>query len=62
MITLETERLAYSIDEFCRLVGVSRAFWYQMPEADKPRSVKRGQRVLIPADVVKEWLGTNVAA
>lgn len=62
MDTLETGRLAYSIEEFCRQIGVSRTYWYELPETEKPRSVKRGRRVLIPAEAAREWLGTNVAA
>jgi excisionase family DNA binding protein len=54
------ERLAYSINEFCRLVGVSRTYFYELPEAEKPRLIKRGRRVFIPVEAAREWL--SVAA
>lgn len=60
--TVQLNRLAYSISEFCTLVGVSRSYFYSLPETAKPRSIKRGGRTLIPADAVREWLSTSGAA
>jgi hypothetical protein len=58
-----TERLAYNIAEFCDLAGVSRSFFYSLPEVDKPRMTKRGGRWLIPVDAAREWVsGSAVAA
>jgi excisionase family DNA binding protein len=56
------ERLAYNVDEFCRLVGISRGFFYKLPPEQRPREVRRGTRVLISAEAVKEWLRDGVAA
>ena len=56
---MSNSRLAYSISEFCELVGVSRSFFYTLSDESKPRSVKRGGRTLIPADAVQEWLSTE---
>ncbi len=56
------ERLAYSVDEFCESVGVSRSFYYAMSDAEKPRSIKRGRRIIIPADAVKAWLAGGEVA
>jgi excisionase family DNA binding protein len=53
------ERLAYSISEFCLLVGVSRSYFYALPDTAKPQMVKRGRRCLIPADAVKGWLRSD---
>jgi excisionase family DNA binding protein len=55
------ERLAYSISEFCALVGVSRAFFYTLPEDQRPREVRRGGRRLISADAARDWLRSDVA-
>jgi excisionase family DNA binding protein len=50
------ERLAYSISEFCSLVGVSRSFFYTLPEAHRPRMIRVGGRNLIPAEATHKWL------
>jgi excisionase family DNA binding protein len=60
--TNPTERLAYSINEFCKMVGVSRTYFYELPDTDKPRIVKRGRRVFIPADAAREWLSPSEVA
>lgn len=56
------DRLAYSISEFCELVGVSRNYYYTLSESARPRSLKIGGRTLIPADAINEWLKTSGAA
>jgi excisionase family DNA binding protein len=61
-INEKSERLAYSINEFCRMVGVSRTYFYELPEAQKPRTIKRGRRVFIPADAAREWLSPSAIA
>jgi excisionase family DNA binding protein len=60
--TPAAERLAYSISEFCALVGVSRSYFYTLPVDQRPREVRRGGRRLIPADAAKAWLASEVAA
>lgn len=52
-------KLAFSISEFCQMVGVSRGFYYSLPESARPRFVKRGARTLISADAIGEWLSTE---
>lgn len=56
--TRPTERLAYSISEFCQSVGVSRSYFYSLSDGAKPRMVKRGGRWLIPVEAAREWLST----
>jgi predicted DNA-binding transcriptional regulator AlpA len=51
-----TERLAYNIGEFCDFVGISRSYFYTLPEADRPRMTRRGSRWLISADAAREWV------
>jgi hypothetical protein len=53
-----SERLAYSISEFCQAVGVSRSYFYSLSQDAKPRMVKRGGRWFIPTDAAREWLST----
>jgi excisionase family DNA binding protein len=50
------ERLAYSISEFCFLVGVSRSFFYTLPKVQRPRMIRVGGRSLIPAEATRAWL------
>jgi excisionase family DNA binding protein len=59
--SLVAERLAYSISEFCALVGVSRSYFYTLPEDQRPREVRRGGRRLISADAAREWLRSDAA-
>jgi excisionase family DNA binding protein len=61
-MSTKPERLAFNISEFCEAVGISRGFFYALPEHQKPRMVKFGSRYLIPVDAVKAWLGEGVAA
>ena len=54
-IELSTEREAYSISEWCRLVGISRAFFYRLSREDRPTVVKLGRRSLITRTGALEW-------
>jgi hypothetical protein len=56
------ERLAYNIGEFCDLVGVSRSYFYALPEAERPRMTKRGGRWIIPAAAALEWVSPSEVA
>jgi excisionase family DNA binding protein len=49
-------KLAYSINEFCALVDISRSYFYKLPADKRPHEVRKGKRRLIPADAVKPWL------
>jgi excisionase family DNA binding protein len=55
-------KLAYSIDEFCALVDISRSYFYKMPADKRPHEVRKGKRRVIPADAVKTWRAPEVAA
>ncbi len=59
MSPAQSDRLAYSIEEFCALVGVSRAHFYNLPEEKRPRETRCGRRRLIPAAAVGDWLGNT---
>lgn len=45
-------KMAYSIDEFCDALGLSRSTVKRLISAEKVRSVKIGRRVLIPASEI----------
>jgi excisionase family DNA binding protein len=55
-------KLAYSISEFCELVGVSRNFFYTLSPEARPRMIKRGGRYFITTEAVREWLEMSGAA
>jgi excisionase family DNA binding protein len=59
--TAAAERLAFSISEFCQLVGISRSYFYTLPPEQRPREVCFGRRRLIPADAAREWLRSAAA-
>lgn len=52
------ERLAYSIQEFADALGVSRDLVNDMLKLGQVKSLKAGNRRLIPAAAVKEYLDT----
>lgn len=43
----EPPRMAYSVREFCRLVGISRGHFYNLVRDDKIRTVTLGGRRLV---------------
>ena len=50
-------KLALSIPEFCRAVGISRRSYYSLQEHDQgPPVVRIGGRVVIPIEGAKAWL------
>lgn len=52
-----SERLAYSVDEICSLVGVSRAFIYALWRQGKgPARLKIGTRTIVTAAALDAWL------
>lgn len=53
--TAGAEPLAYSVTEFCRLHRFSRAMFYALPEADRPKIMKVGKRTLISAEAARVW-------
>ena len=52
------ERLAYGIAEAARAVGVSRAHLYELIARGEVRSVKLGERRLIPTEELRRVLST----
>jgi excisionase family DNA binding protein len=50
------DRAALSVDEFCALIGVCRATFYNLLKDGKIRTVMLGGRRLVPADAVRELL------
>jgi len=52
-----TDRVAYSVKEVARLLGVSRAWLYQCwKRGEGPPRCRVGCRTLIPAQELLEWL------
>lgn len=54
--------ITYSIDEWCKMHGFSRAFFYKLQErGEAPNSFKVGRRVRISADANRYWLAQREA-
>jgi predicted DNA-binding transcriptional regulator AlpA len=50
------DRLTFSIGEFCRTHGVSRAFFYKLAKEGKaPRIMRLGARRLISQEAAADW-------
>lgn len=50
------EPQAYTVDEFCRAHGISRALFYILAKKGKaPDIMRAGRRVLIPAESARQW-------
>jgi excisionase family DNA binding protein len=57
---VETPRLAFSINEFCAAVRISRATYYTLSAAERPREMRVGpRRVLISKQAVDEWIAAR---
>jgi predicted DNA-binding transcriptional regulator AlpA len=51
------ERRAFTIDEFCKAYGISRALYYKLLKAGEgPRIAKIGSKTLISGEAAAEWL------
>ena len=50
-----TTQDAYSITEFCRSHGFSRASYYNLPLEDRPREMRVGSRKLISREAAAAW-------
>lgn len=55
-------KLAYSISDFCALVGLGRTGAFREIRTGRLRAVKVGRRTLIPAVEVKAWLDRLMTA
>ena len=50
------DALAFSIPEFCRRHGISRAHFYNLSKSgDSPAVMRVGRRTLISAEAAAEW-------
>jgi predicted DNA-binding transcriptional regulator AlpA len=57
------EREAYTIDEFCRSHGFSRAHYFNMQkDGQGPRVMRLGSRVLISREAAADWRVSREAA
>lgn len=56
-------RRAFTIEEFCKAYGISRAFYYKLLRIGQgPRIAKIGSKTLISDEAAAEWLrGREVA-
>lgn len=53
---METERQAYSIENFCKTHDLSRSAFYDLQKVGKAPAIMRvGRRVLISAEAAREW-------
>ncbi len=53
---LLADALAFSIPEFCRRHGISRAHFYNLSKSgDGPAVMRVGRRTLISAEAAAEW-------
>lgn len=55
-IPAEAEKLSYTVKEVCRLVGISTATFYKFLGRGDVRAVKLGNKTLILATDLREWL------
>jgi excisionase family DNA binding protein len=54
--------LSYSIDEWCRLHGLSRAFFYKLKErGEAPATFQVGRLVRISEDANRYWMAQKEA-
>ncbi len=56
-----TERLAFSMTESAAASGLSRSTLYKLIEAGELRTVKRGQRRLVPSAELERLCGVGEA-
>ena len=50
------ETLAFTIDEFCRAHGISRAHYFNLQNrGEGPRVMRAGTRVLISRESAADW-------
>jgi predicted DNA-binding transcriptional regulator AlpA len=51
------DKLVYSVDEFCKAVGISRASFYNYRKLGlAPRTVRLHGKVLITRKTAEDWL------
>jgi excisionase family DNA binding protein len=57
-----SNRLALSVQEAAKVVGISRRQIYEEMSRGRLRSIKVGKRRLVPHDDLKHWLRTRPPA
>ena len=57
MQTINPSPLAYSVDAFCRSIGIGRTKFYDLVRERKIRTVTIGGRRLVPATEIQRLLG-----
>jgi excisionase family DNA binding protein len=55
-MTMQIEKRAFSIDEFCARYNVGRTTTYAEIKAGRLDVVKIGKKTLVPADAAESWL------
>jgi excisionase family DNA binding protein len=50
--------LAYSVDEFCHLIGLGRTSFYSLRKTGQIRTISLGNRCLVPASEVDRILNS----
>ena len=56
------DREAFTVAEFCRSIGISRAFFYKLPAEQRPGIIRLGRRVLITREAAANWRELMAAA
>jgi hypothetical protein len=57
VIEVEGKQSMFSVDQFCRFVGISRTLFYAVQrQGNGPALTRIGRRVLIAKDTANEWL------
>ena len=51
-----TQKVTFSIPEFCRLASIGRSMAYEEIKAGRLRILKCGRRTLIPVEAVNDWV------
>jgi hypothetical protein len=56
----ETERLAFTIPEFCQAHGISESMYYKIRHAGRgPREKRVLSKVIVTAEAAAEWRGDS---
>lgn len=56
MITKDSNRIMYSVDELAALIGVSRGVIYKLVKKNEIPYTKIGERILFRRDSIEKWL------
>ncbi len=59
--TSASDRLAYSVDEACRLLSIGRTSLYELAQRDELRLIKIAGRTLVPRSELERLAGPKTA-